>query len=412
MVSCRPLTPRKTEKIPKEEYYMPINSQITEFADEITDWRRDLHANPELMYEVHRTADSVANKLKSFGVDEVVTGIGRTGVVGVIRGRETRSGRTVGLRADMDALPIEETTGLPYASTREGVMHACGHDGHTAMLLGAAKYLAQSRNFDGMVVLIFQPAEEGGAGGKAMIDDGLMERFGIQEVYGLHNKPGIPVGHFSICPGPMLAATDRFTIDISGRGGHAAYPHTAVDATLVAGQIMVMLQTIVARNVDPIDSAVVSVTTVRAGQAFNVIPETARLTGTVRTLKASTQDLMETRIAETAELTARALGATAKLDYVRNYPMLVNDSEKTRFAAEIARGVAGEAAVEGNGAPTLGGEDFAFMLEARPGAFIFAGIGEDRPALHQPRYDFNDALIPAGCSYWAHLVETALPITQ
>lgn len=390
---------------------MSTVAEIDELAEEVTQWRRDLHANPELMYDVHRTADSIAARLRSFGVDEVVTGIGKTGVVGIIKGRETHSGRVLGLRADMDALPIREATELPYASTQQGVMHACGHDGHSALLLGAAKYLAQTRNFNGVVALIFQPAEEGGAGAQAMIDDGLMERFGIHEVYGLHNKPGFPVGHFSIRPGPMMAATDRFSIHIAGRGGHAAYPHTTVDATLVAGQVMVMLQSIAARNVDPLESAVLSVTTVRAGDAFNVIPETAELGGTVRTLSASVRDLMEQRIADTVELTARALGAKATVDYGRNYPILVNDPEKARFAAEVARSVAGEAAVDGNCRPVMGGEDFAFMLQQRPGAFIFAGIGEDRPALHQPLYDFNDALIPAGCSYWVRLAEMALPMT-
>ena len=385
---------------------------VEQLAEEITQWRRHFHANPELMYEVHRTAETVADKLRHFGVDEVVTGIGRTGVVGIIKGRETGSGRVVGLRADMDALPIEEATGLPYASTRKGVMHACGHDGHTAMLLGAAKHLAGTRNFDGAVALIFQPAEEGGAGSKAMIDDGLMDRFGISEVYGLHNMPGEPLGHFSIRPGPMLAASDRFTICITGRGGHAAYPHTTIDATLVAAHVTVMLQSIVARNVDPLEAAVLSVTTVHVGDAFNVIPETAKLTGTVRTLSPAIRDLMERRISETAEMTARALGATAEVHYKRSYPVLINHPEQTSFAAEVAQNVAGEAAVNRECRPTMGAEDFAFMLQARPGAFIFAGIGEDRPRLHHPLYDFNDELIPIGCAYWIRLVEKAMPIKE
>jgi hippurate hydrolase len=385
---------------------------FAESVEEIAGWRQDLHAHPELMYEVHRTAEVVANKLEGFGVDEVVTGIGQTGVAGVIKGRATHSGRVIGLRADMDALPIEEMTGLAYASTCAGVMHACGHDGHTAMLLGAARHLCQTRNFNGVVVVISQPAEEGGAGGKAMVDDGLMERFGIQAVYGLHNKPGLPLGHFSTRPGPLLAAADKFTIDITGRGGHAAYPHNTVDATLVAGQLMVILQSIAARNVDPLESAVLSVTTVRAGEAFNVIPETAQLTGTVRTLNEATRSLMETRMAEVVEQGARAFGATARLDYLRDYPVLVNDPEQTEFIADVARGLVGEAVVEGNGPPTLGGEDFAFMLQSRPGAFIFAGIGEDRANLHHPQYDFNDELIPVGCAYWVRLTETAMPLTN
>ena len=384
-------------------------AMIEDLADEVTQWRRDFHANPELMYDVHRTADTVANKLREFGVDEVITGIGRTGVVGIIKGRDTNSGRVVGLRADMDALPIEEATGLPYASTRKGLMHACGHDGHSAMLLGAARHLARTRNFNGAVALIFQPAEEGGAGGKAMLDDGMMDRFGIQEVYGLHNMPGVPLGHFGIRPGPMLAASDRFTIDVTGRGGHAAHPHMTVDATLVAGHVMVMLQSIASRNVDPLESAVLSVTTVHAGEAFNVIPETARLTGTVRTLDPSIRDLMEGRLADVADMTARALGAKATVHYERSYPILVNHPAQTEFAAGVAQDVVGEAAVDRNGRPTMGGEDFAFMLQARPGAFIFAGIGEDRPRLHHPMYDFNDDLIPTGCSYWVRLVEKAMP---
>lgn len=388
---------------------MPILNRFAEFADEITEWRRDIHANPETMYEVHRTAGIVADKLRSFGVDEVVEGIGQTGVVGVIKGRETASGRVIGIRADMDALPIKEATGLPYASTVVGKMHACGHDGHTAMLLGAAKYLAETRNFDGAVVLIFQPAEEGGAGGRAMVEDGMMERFGIQEVYGLHNHPGTPLGMFTLRPGPMMAATDEFAITVTGYGGHAAYPYKTIDATMVAAQIAVMLQSIVARNVDPIEAAVLSVTQLHAGDAFNVIPEVAHLAGTVRTLKADTRDLMERRMAEVVELAARALGATAKLEYKRNYPSLVNHEKQTRFAAGIARDVSGEAGVDADAPPVMGGEDFAFMLNARPGAFIFAGTGEDRAPVHHPKYDFNDDLIPIGCSYWARLIETAMP---
>jgi len=389
---------------------MPIVNRFADFADEITEWRRDIHANPEVMYEVHRTAGIVAEKLKGFGVDEVVSGIGKTGVVGIIKGRDTGSGRVVGIRADMDALPINETTGLPYASTVPGKMHACGHDGHTAMLLGAAKYLAETRNFDGAVALIFQPAEEGGAGGRAMVEDGMMDRFGIQEVYGMHNHPGTPLGTFTMRPGPLMAATDQFTIEVEGYGGHAAYPHKTVDATMVAAQIMVMLQTVVSRNVDPINAAVLSITQFHAGDAFNVIPEVAHMAGTVRTLNPQTQDLVEKRMGETIELTARALGATARLDYMRNYPSLVNHAEQTEFAAGIAREISGEANVMTDTPPVMGGEDFAFMLNARPGAFVFVGIGEDRAPVHHPKYDFNDDVIPIGCSYWARLIETAMPV--
>jgi hippurate hydrolase len=390
---------------------MPIVNRFADFADEVTAWRRDFHANPEILYEVERTAGIVAQKLREFGVDEVVTGIGRTGVVGIIKGRDTGSGRVVGLRADMDALPITETTGLPHASTVPGKMHACGHDGHTAMLLGAAKYLCETRNFDGAVAVIFQPAEEGGAGGRAMVEDGMMDRFGIQEVYGLHNQPGIPLGSFAIRPGAMMAAADEFSIEVEGYGGHAARPHKTIDATMVAAQILTMLQTIVARNVDPIESAVLSVTKLHAGDAFNVIPQTATLGGTVRTLKEETRDLMEKRVFEVVDLTARALGAKATLRYDRNYPVVVNHTAQTEFAAGIAAEIAGAGRVDTNTPPVMGGEDFAFMLNARPGAFIFAGNGDTAP-VHHPQYDFNDELIPFGCSYFAKLVETAMPLSR
>ena len=390
---------------------MPIVNRFADFADDITAWRRDFHANPEILYEVQRTAGIVAQKLGEFGVDEVVTGVGRTGVVGIIKGRDTGSGRVVGLRADMDALPITETTGLPHASTVPGKMHACGHDGHTAMLLGAAKYLCETRNFDGAVAVIFQPAEEGGAGGRAMVEDGMMDRFGIQEVYGLHNQPGMPLGSFAIRPGAMMAAADEFSIEVEGYGGHAARPHKTIDATMVAAQILTMLQTVVARNVDPIESAVLSVTKLHAGDAFNVIPQTATLGGTVRTLKEETRDLMERRVSEVVDLTARALGAKATLRYDRNYPVVVNHAAQTEFAAGIAAGIAGKERVDTATPPVMGGEDFAFMLNARPGAFIFAGNGDTAP-VHHPQYDFNDELIPFGCSYFAKLVETAMPLSR
>lgn len=390
---------------------MPIVNRFADFADDITAWRRDFHANPEILYEVERTAGIVAQKLTEFGADEVVTGVGRTGVVGLIKGRDTGSGRVIGLRADMDALPITETTGLPHASTVPGKMHACGHDGHTAMLLGAAKYLCETRNFDGAVAVIFQPAEEGGAGGRAMVEDGMMDRFGIKEVYGLHNQPGMALGSFAIRPGSMMAAADEFSIEVEGYGGHAAKPHKTVDATMVAAQILTMLQTIVARNVDPIESAVLSVTTLHAGDAFNVIPQTATLGGTVRTLNEATRDLMERRVSEVVDLTARALGAKATLRYDRNYPVVVNHAAQTEFAAAIAAEIAGSDRVDTNTPPVMGGEDFAFMLNARPGAFIFAGNGDTAP-VHHPQYDFNDELIPFGCSYFAKLVETAMPLSR
>ncbi|WP_274425109.1 M20 aminoacylase family protein [Chelativorans sp. YIM 93263] len=387
---------------------MPVINRIAEFHDDITEWRRDIHAHPELQFEVHRTAALVAEKLREFGVDEVVTGIGRTGVVGVIKGRKAESGRTIGLRADMDALPIEEATDVPHKSRTPGIMHACGHDGHTAMLLGAARYLAETRNFDGTAVVIFQPAEEGGGGGREMVDDGMMERFSIDEVYGMHNAPSIPFGQFALRPGSMMAAADMFIIDIEGVGGHAARPQRCIDTTLVGAHIMTALQSVVSRNVDPVESGVISVTTFKAGDAFNVIPQTARLTGTARTLSPTVRDLLEERMAKVVENTAAAFGAKATLDYQRHYPVLSNHPAQTEFAAEVARQVAGDK-VDPETPPVMGGEDFAFMLEARPGAFIYLGQG-DTQYVHHPEYDFNDEIIPIGCSYWARLVETALPV--
>jgi amidohydrolase len=360
---------------------MPVINRVSALKDEITEWRRDIHAHPEILYEVHRTAALVKDKLIEFGCDEVVPGIGRTGVVGVIRGKTNKSGRVIGMRADMDALPMQELTGLPYASKIPGAMHACGHDGHTAMLLGAAKYLAETRNFDGTAVVIFQPAEEGGAGGKAMVDDGMMDRFGVSEVYGMHTAPGLPVGHFATRAGPLLAASDRIEFEIEGVGTHAAKPHLGIDPVAIGCQLHQALQTIVARNVDPVQSAVVSVTMFHAGDAMNVIPQTAKLQGTVRTLK---------------------------LTYSDGYPVTVNHEAQTHFAAKVAREISGDGAVNDNTLPVLGGEDFAYMLEARPGAFVFIGNG-NTAGVHHPAYDFNDDAIPVGVSYWARLVETAMP---
>jgi hippurate hydrolase len=387
---------------------MPIVNRIADFHEDVTAWRRDIHSHPEILYDVHRTAATVADKLRSFGLDEVATGIGRTGVVGVIRGRETGSGRVIGLRADMDALPLTEATGKPYASTVSGRMHACGHDGHTAMLLGAARYLAETRNFDGTAIVIFQPAEEGGAGGKAMVSDGLMERWGIEQVYGMHNMPGLPVGAFATRPGPLMAATDEFTIDITGRGGHAARPHGTIDPIIIGAGLVQALQTIVARSVDPIESAVVSVTTFHAGQAHNIIAETARVAGTARTLKPEVRDLVEARIRSLVDGFAAAHGATITVDYDRNYPVTKNHPAETAFAASVAGEIVGAQNVNADAPPVMGGEDFSYMLEARPGAFVFIGNG-DSAGLHNPAYDFNDEIIPIGCSYWARLVETAMP---
>jgi amidohydrolase len=386
---------------------MPIRNRFAELQDEIAGWRRDLHAHPELLFDTHRTAGVVAEKLREFGCDEVATGIGRTGVVGVIRGRTDTHGRAIGLRADMDALPIVEATGVPHASTVPGLMHACGHDGHTAMLLGAAKYLAETRNFDGTAVVIFQPAEEGGGGGDEMVRDGMMERFGIDEVYGMHNMPGLPAGEFAIRPGPFFAAADEFAIEVTGKGGHAAKPHEAIDTTLVASHIVIALQSIASRNVDPTKEVVVSVTSFRtASDAHNVIPETVRLRGTVRTHAPEVQDLAERRLGEIARLTAEAFGATAEVAYQRGYPVMVNAEAETAHAAGVAARVTGKPTAE---APLImGGEDFAFMLNARPGAYILVGNG-DTAMVHHPQYDFNDDAIPAGCSFWAELVETRLP---
>jgi hippurate hydrolase len=389
---------------------MPIVNRLSDLHAEITEWRRDIHAHPELQYDVQRTAATVADKLRGFGCDEVVTGIGRTGVVGVIRGSRTGGAgrKVIGLRADMDALPIEEQTGVAYKSTVPGKMHACGHDGHTAMLLGAAKYLAETRNFAGTAVVIFQPAEEGGAGGRAMVQDGLMDRFGIEEVYGMHNFPGMPVGQFAIRTGPIMASADSLTIDIEGKGGHAARPHISVDSVLVGAQIINQIQSIVSRNVDPLHAAVVSICMFHAGNTDNVIPQTAQLRGTARSLSPDVRDLLEKRLHEVVEGTARLHGATARLAYRRGYPVLENHDGQTGFAASVAGEIVGKDKVNTAMPPVMGAEDFSYMLQARPGAFIFVGNG-NTAGLHHPAYDFNDEVIPIGTSYWARLVETALP---
>ena len=387
---------------------MPIVNRVADLHSDITAWRRDLHAHPEILYDVHRTAASVAEKLKAFGCDEVVPGIGKTGVVGVIRGRKQGSGKTVALRADMDALPITELNDLPYKSTTPGAMHACGHDGHTAMLLGAARYLAETRNFDGTVVVVFQPAEEGGAGALAMLEDGMAERFGIDEFYGMHNYPGMPVGEFGINSGPIMAAADYVTIDIEGHGGHAARPHLTIDPVLVGAHIITGIQSVVSRNTDPLKSAVVSICIVEAGTADNIIPQSVRLRGTARTLDDQVQDMVEANLARLVENTAAAFGAKAKFTYRRNYPVLVNHEAETGFAASVAQEIAGKDRVNTRLPPMMGAEDFSFMLRKRPGAFIWVGNG-DTAGLHHPRYNFNDDAIPVGTSYWVRLVETALP---
>ncbi len=387
---------------------MPVKNRLAEMHGEITKWRRHLHMHPELMYDVEETAGFVVDRLKEFGVDEITPGIGKTGVVAVIKGRQDTLGRVIGLRADMDALPIEEATGLDYASTVSGKMHACGHDGHTSMLLGAAQYLAETRNFDGTVVLIFQPAEEGGAGGLAMCQDGLMERWGIQEVYGMHNMPGMPVGEFAIRQGALLASSDEFEIVVTGKGGHAAAPHEAVDTTLIASHIVVALQSVVSRTVDPIKRVVLTVGTFETDSvASNVIAHTVRLRGTVRTLDPEYRKVAEERVRRIAEDTASAFGASAKMTWTPGYPVTVNSDDETIYAAEAAQAVAGK--VNDSTDPIMPSEDFAYMLEERPGAYIFIGNG-DTARCHHPEYNFDDAAIPAGCSWFAELVERRLPV--
>ena len=385
---------------------MPILNRAAEMQEEVAGWRRHLHQNPELGFDVVRTAAFVTEKLKAFGCDEVVTGLGRTGVVGIIRGSRG-DGATVGLRADMDALPIKEITGKPYASVAPGKMHACGHDGHTAMLLGAAKYLADTRNFAGAVAVIFQPAEEGGGGGNEMVKDGMMERFGVEKVFGMHNMPGLAIGAFALRPGPIMAATAEFTITVRGRGGHAAMPHSTIDPIVVASQLVGAMQTIASRSADPVEAVVVSVTKFHAGDAYNVIPETAEIAGTVRSLKKEVAKLAEERIRALCAGLAAAHGAAIEVAYDANYPVTFNHPEETVFAGDVAAGVAGDGHVQRAMPPVMGGEDFSYMLEARPGAFIFLGNG-DSAGLHHPAYDFNDEAIPHGVSYWVRLAETAL----
>ena len=385
---------------------MPIKNRFAEMQDEVTAWRRDLHENPEILFDTFRTSALVAEKLAEFGCDEVTTGIGRTGVVAVIKGKTDTSGKVIGLRADMDALPILEATGLPYASKTPGAMHACGHDGHTAMLLGAAKYLAETRNFDGTVVVIFQPAEEGGGGGREMCEDGMMDRWNIQEVYGMHNMPNLPVGHFAIRSGAFFAATDQFEILLEGKGGHAARPHETVDTTVMAAQLVLSLQTIASRNTDPVDQIVVSVTSFETSStAFNVIPQKVHIKGTVRTQSNENRDMAEARIKQISAATGAMFGGVAEVVYHRGYPVMVNSEEQTAFARDVAQDVGGNV-IE---APlVMGGEDFAFMLEERPGAYILVGNGPGAQ-VHHPEYNFNDEAIPVGCSWWAGIVEGRMP---
>jgi hippurate hydrolase len=388
---------------------MPIINRIADFHDDMTAWRQDFHMHPEIGFEEHRTSAVVADKLRDFGVDEVVTGIAQTGVVGVIRGR--KPGEAIGLRADMDALPILEETGLPYASKTPGTMHACGHDGHTTMLLGAARYLAETRNFAGTVYVIFQPAEENSGGGKVMVDEGLFSRFPMRMVFGMHNWPVIPAGVFAWRHGPVMAACSNFEIKVTGRGAHAAQPHTGTDPILVAAHIVTALQSIVARNLEPVETGVVTVGSIHGGNANNVIPETVVMTGTTRWFSDAVGDMLEAAVTRVATSTAAAFGARAEVDYHRKYIATVNDPEATDLAAAAARSVAGEARVVPMVKPTMGAEDFSFMLAAKQGCYIMLGGGRGTgdAMVHHPKYDFNDAILPVGASYWATLAEQLLP---
>ncbi|MFK7853415.1 MAG: M20 aminoacylase family protein [Granulosicoccus sp.] len=389
---------------------MRATDRLDNLLPEIIAWRRDIHQHPEIGYEVHRTAAFVANKLREFGADEIVEGIGKTGVVALIKGRSDSSGKVIGLRADMDALPIVEATDAEWSSTTEGSMHACGHDGHTAMLLGAARALADSRDFDGTVAVIFQPAEEGGGGGLAMVKDGMMERFGIQEVYGLHNMPGLPVGEFAIRPGPLMACADEFDIVVSGRGGHAAMPHVCVDPVVVASHIVLALQSIVSRGVKPTDPLVITVTTLEVeGGAYNVIPQQVRMRGTLRAFDETVRLDAKERIGLIATQTALAFSASADVDYRDGYPPTVNHSEQTDFVVNVAGEQVGMHKVDSDKPPMMGAEDFSYMLNERPGAFMFIGNG-DSAMLHHPEYDFDDEAIRHGCHYWINLATAALPL--
>ncbi|KAA0575944.1 M20 aminoacylase family protein [Azospirillum sp. Sh1] len=390
---------------------MPINNRIAAFQDDMTAWRRDIHAHPELGFEEERTSDIVAAKLAEFGIT-VHRGLGGTGVVGTLKGLGTGSGRTIGLRADMDALPMPEANDFDHASRHAGKMHACGHDGHTTMLLGAARYLAETRNFDGTVHFIFQPAEEGLGGAKRMIDDGLFRQFDCEQVYGLHNWPELPAGQIAVHPGPVMAAANQFEIHVTGHGAHAAMPHRGIDPVLVSAHIVTAAQSLVSRGTNPADSAVVSITVVEAGTAANVIPDSARMLGTMRTFTEENHRRIQEQFARLVSSIAEGLGAKAELRFRPGYPATVNSEPEARIAATAAAKVVGEENVVWAPDPTMAAEDFGYMLKERPGAYIWLGHGGHRgPScrLHNPHYDFNDAILTTGASYWASLVETILP---
>jgi hippurate hydrolase len=388
---------------------MPIINRIAEFHDDMTAWRRDFHQHPELNFQEVRTSRIVAEKLREFGCDEVITGIATTGVVGVIKGRG--EGGAIGLRADMDALPIHEESGVPHASLTAGVMHACGHDGHTTMLLGAARYLAETRNFSGTAYMIFQPAEEMGGGGEVMVKEGLFERFPMDRVFGLHNWPGAPEGTFLWRVGPVMAAVADIRITVTGKGAHGAMPHQGNDPIVIAAQIVTALQSIVARNVEPVEGAVITIGKIEGGMAFNVIPEVVNLRGTARWFLPEVGDVLENKVRSLASGIATAFGAEAEVHFDRMYPATINEEASAGLAAEAARAVAGDAKVELLPKPTMGGEDFSFMLNAKDGAYLMLGAGRTAqdPQVHHPRYDFNDNVLSLGASWWSTLVERQLP---
>ena len=385
---------------------MKIHPQIADIHDLMTEWRRDIHAHPETSFEEHRTAQMIAENLESFGI-EIDRSMAKTGVVGIIEGNRPGD-RAIGLRADIDALNIYEQTNKPYSSNTPGKMHACGHDGHTAMLLGAAKHLAENRDFAGKVYVIFQPAEEGGGGGRVMVEDGLFKKYQMEGVYGLHNWPGMPVGFVGMRTGPIMAACDIFKIKVVGKGSHAAMPHQGIDTVLLSAQIITNLQTITSRNADPMESVVVSVTQVHGGDAFNVIPEEVALCGTVRTFSPEIQDMAESNLKKIATSIASAHGGSAEVQYDRLYPATVNSEAETVHAAKVAAKVVGTEQVDEDVAPVMGSEDFAFMLNEKPGSYIWLGAGEDSATVHSPYFDFNDEILPIGASYWVQLVEDTL----
>ncbi len=387
--------------------------RIRAFHSELTGIRQDIHAHPELGFTEQRTSDLVASRLESWGI-EVHRGIAKTGLVGVVKGRKSTSGRAIGLRADMDCLPMHELGNMPYKSVNPGCMHACGHDGHTTMLLGTGRYLAETRNFDGTVYLIFQPAEEGGGGGRVMVEEGLFDRFPADEIYALHNWPSLPPGKIAVRPGPMMAATDEIKITVRGKGGHAAMPHLGVDPVVLSAHIITALQTVASRNVNPVDALVISITSMQTSQVgvFNVIADTVTLCGTIRTFRPDTRDLAERRLHEIVSGVSKALGGSAEIEYHRNYPATVNTEREAAFAAKVGEKVFGAGNVITDADPTMGGEDFSYMLLAKPGAYVWLGQGGGPMScfLHNPNYDFNDDVIPMGAGYLASLVEEALPI--